>query len=123
MQLTLFLVTVAVELVVALLCIRHFWMDPRPGAWRLTLVVFGVNAVSHPIAWWLCSFRWAATSPGLQWSAVELGVALLEGVLLAWGLRAPTPAADRAFAGTLALSFAMNGVTAAIGLLLSLSVS
>ena len=97
-ELAFLLLTIAIELPVALLCLRG---EP---IWRLVLVVVSMNLISHPIAWQLL-FRY-----NFNWFAVEVSVAVFEGLVLA----ALIPKMrERAFF----TGFAMNVITAAIGYL------
>ncbi len=99
-EITYLILTVAVELPVALVLLRQ--EDWR----RVTLVVVGVNMVSHPIVWQMIFVLHA------NWFLSEACVAAFEGIVLGLMFR------DRR-----ALAFAtgvvMNVVTAAIGYLVS----
>lgn len=88
--------TILFELPVALALL---WREPR---WRLVLVVVSMNLISHPLAWQLL-FTYH-----LNWFAVEFGVALFEGAILAFTL--PQKRGQAFFTG-----LTMNIVTAAIG--------
>lgn len=63
--------------------------------------LLAVNLLSHPLAT-------AAFIEGVPWGLVEGIVAVGEGALLAWGLRAP-------WLRAMAAACALNGVTAALG--------
>lgn len=93
------ILTILIELPVALVLLRG--ADWR----RVVLLVMSVNLISHPIAWQLI------INFGFSWLAVETGVAVFEGGVLALMLAKNR---DRGFL----TGIVMNVVTAAIGFML-----
>lgn len=101
--------TVALELPVAFGWFALAGWLARRGWWRGALVVIAASLISHPLAWqanvvWLRGWPFAARA-----TAIELAVALVETVIVAWGLSLPARRAA-------VIATSMNAWSFAVGL-------
>ena len=109
-QLEALALTIGVELPVALAWFGLARWLPRDAWWRGVLVVVAVSLMSHPLAW-QANEAWLRTwSFWPRAAVIELGVVLVEAVVLAWGLTVPARRAA-------VVSAAMNAASFAVGLL------
>ncbi len=91
--------TIAIELPVAIALLR------RHIPWkRVAIVVVCVNMITHPIGWYVIS-------AGGSWGAVEIGVTIFEALVFAGMFSSRLRAVIAACV--------MNGISAALGALLS----
>lgn len=102
--------TVAIEVPVALAWLLAVGWLARPAWWRALLVVAAASLITHPLAWQANQVWLRAWSFWPRATVIEVGVALVEAVVLAWGL---TLAPRRA----LVIAAAMNAASFGGGLL------
>lgn len=81
------------------------WSGPTP---RVVIVAVGANLLTHGLLWTL--FPWMPGSYASRLVVAETCVFVTEGLVFAWRLGWPVPTA-------LGLSFAVNLLTTAVGLL------
>lgn len=102
--------TLAIEVPVALAWLLAAGWLARRAWWRAALVVIAASLITHPLAWqanrvWLRSWSFWPRA-----TVIEVGVALVEALVLAWGLTLPPRRA-------LVIAAAMNAASFGGGLL------
>lgn len=108
-QLEAMLLSLAVEVPVALALAVLLTRAPRVKLWRLALVAVAATLVSHPFAWY-ANTHLGGTFP-VRAAIIEVSVTVLEAALYAWLGRLGV------WRG-LAVSTAANGASFGVGLLI-----
>ena len=108
-QLEAMLLSLAIEVPVALLLVALLKWRPLPELWRLALVAVAATLLSHPFAWYAnehLTVTWV-----LRATIIEVSVSVLEAALYAWLGRLGI------WRG-LVVSTAANGASFGVGLLI-----
>ena len=81
-QLPALAITIAVELVVAMLLATAVGWVEREDRVRLAIAVVAASLLTHPVAWWASHYGLAGMPRELKVVGIELAVVLLETIVL-----------------------------------------